>query len=135
MRQCQARIDVERLSHTFLRLAVLVPGKLVKMPDTAHAMIESVEVGRIFAGSARTLCQQHLRLDGSDHVLCNLVLQCENIREVAVKAFSPKMVSSLGVNQLGGCTDSIRRFSNAAFEHVADAQFAAICFTSRARPL
>src|SRR5262249_35791060 len=55
----------------------------------------------------------------------NLVLQREQIASVAVKPLRPEMRIGLGIDQLGVDADLFPRPTDASFEYVAHAQFAA----------
>src|SRR5207253_10620633 len=91
----KVRIEVERPPQPLLRLAVLVAGKLLIVPNAPHAMIESIEVGGVLACRSPPFSQEHLGFDCSDHTLCDLILQGEDIGEIAVKALGTAMIAVL----------------------------------------
>ena len=63
--------------------------------------------------------------ENRDDGLGDLVLKCENVVEVAVEAFGPDVVASLGLDQLGGNAEAGARLPDAAFDDIADTQLSA----------
>jgi hypothetical protein len=59
--------------------------------------------------------------DRDRHVLADLVLDGEDVGEVAVVALGLDMVAGLGLDQLCGDVDAIWGFAHAAFEHISHA--------------
>ena len=68
--------------------------------------------------------RMHPGLDGPDHLPDDLVLQREQVLEVAVVAVGPEVVPGLGLDQLGGHAEPVARPAGAALEHVAHAELA-----------
>ena len=54
-----------------------------------------------------------------------LVLNGKDVGELAVVAAGPDMSATLRFDELGGDADAVARAANAAFEDIADAEFAA----------
>ena len=65
-----------------------------------------------------------LRRDGADHARRHLVLQIEDVRQVAIEAVRPEMRAGRGIDELAGDAHPAARLAHAAFEHVADAELA-----------
>ena len=65
-----------------------------------------------------------LSLSARDDRLGDLVLDRENVVEVAVVALGPHVVAGRAVDQLGGDPHPAAGLADAAFEHVADAELA-----------
>ena len=63
------------------------------------------------------------RHQGDRHCLGDLVLQRENVGEIAVVAFGPDVIASFGLHELRGYADPIAGFAHATFEHIAYPQF------------
>ena len=68
--------------------------------------------------------RQQLQLQRRHDGLADLVLQGEDVGEVAVVALGPDVVAGRAVDQLGGDPHPAAGLAHAAFEHVADAQLA-----------
>ena len=75
--------------------------------------------------ASRVLFHDPLRTDRlqfwcncSNDNLSNFVLYGENILKITVKAFGPKVITTLYVYELSGHTNSIARFSNTAFQNI-----------------
>ena len=66
---------------------------------------------------------QQLDLELGDDRLRDLVLDQEDVGQIAVISLGPKMTAVPAVDQLGRDANSRPRLSNAAFEDIAHAQF------------
>ena len=66
-----------------------------------------------------------LRRDGAHDGPCYLLLHLEDVFKHAVVAFRPDVIAGQCVDQLAAHANPVRRFADAAFQHVADAQFPA----------
>src|SRR5258708_32858510 len=64
------------------------------------------------------------RSDGDRYRLGDLVLDREDIGEIAVVTLGPDVVAGFGLDQLRGDADAVAGFTQAAFEHVAHAKLA-----------
>src|SRR5438105_2308839 len=64
------------------------------------------------------------RLYGAGDIARNLVLQFENVIEGAVEAVGPDVRAASRVDQLSSDAHAVAGLADAAFEHVAHAQFA-----------
>ena len=64
------------------------------------------------------------RLDRADHAFGDLVLQLEDVADVALEAVGPDVASGDAIDQLPDDAQSSARLPDAAFEHVADAELA-----------
>ena len=67
---------------------------------------------------------QELELQGRHDCLGNLILDGEDIGEVAVVAVGPDMVAGLAVDQLGVDPHPVAGLADAAFEHMGDIELA-----------
>ena len=65
-----------------------------------------------------------LRFDGGDNALGDLVLDGEDVGEVAVVALCPDVVAGRRVDKLRGDAQALAGLAHAAFEHVAHAELA-----------
>src|SRR6266576_1565376 len=77
-----------------------------------------------FAPTADVLCRIKLWLDRGDYTFGNLVLDCEDVVEIAVVALGPKMIASRSIDKLSRNPKAVAALSDRAFEHVADAKLA-----------
>ena len=74
--------------------------------------------------TADVLCRIKLWLDRRDYTFGNLVLDCEDVVEIAVIALGPQMIASRSVDKLSRNPKAVAALSDRAFEHVADAKLA-----------
>jgi hypothetical protein len=63
-------------------------------------------------------------LDYSDHLVCDLVLQIEDVLESAIIFFRPQMCAGFRVDKLRRDAQPIAGLAHAAFKHVANAEVA-----------
>src|SRR5690348_3207921 len=63
-------------------------------------------------------------LDSADHADRNFILNSKDIFELPIITFAPDLCAALRLDQLRGNPYSIARFSNTAFQDVADAKIA-----------
>ena len=86
--RAELRIDLDRPPEPGLGLPVLLGiAQMVEMPHPAHPAIEGVEVAGALARRPPPLDELHLGLHGGHHALRDLVLQGEDIRQVAIEPF------------------------------------------------
>ena len=118
LRRLFAQSDDPELTATFAEIAVdpTLPGHEVEVIGVGIAGTAILE--RLF------LLRQELELERGDDFLRDFVLDGEDVGQFAVVALGPDMAAGLAVDQLGGDPDPLPRLAHAAFEHVADAQFA-----------
>src|SRR6185369_2859679 len=64
--------------------------------------------------------RQKLELERTNDRLGNLVLDLEDVGELAVVALGPDMPAGLAVDELGIDPDSVAHLANASLEHVGD---------------
>src|SRR5215469_15311793 len=76
----------------------------------------------------RCLCADQLQVERDCYSACDLVLQREQIVQIAVKPLRPQMSVALSVNQLSGHTDLISPPTHAPFQRVAHSKLAADLF-------
>ena len=111
------------------------PAGLVREPraqeEGADRALPGVEALRRLAARPGMLGGEQLRPDAADDARRDLVLDGEDIVEVAVVAVAPEMAAGGRVDELGGDADAVARLAHAPLEHVAHAKLAA---DARARP-
>ncbi len=108
----------------FLGGEVVVRAEFAEMPQAALIGRPGVEVARRLAHRPLPLGIRNDRSNRDRHRFGDLVLQREDVGEIAVVPVGPDVVASLGFDQLGGDANAIGGPSHAAFEHVAHAEFA-----------
>ena len=64
-------------------------------------------------------------LERTDDLLRHIILDLEDVGEIAVVALSPEMSAARSVDQLGGDANPVARLANAAFQREPDAEFPA----------
>src|SRR5215469_12977814 len=94
------------------------------MPPASLKGSPRVEVFRRLPHGSFALSTSYDRSYRCRHRLANLGLHREDVGQIAVVTFGPDMITGLGLDQLGGYPDSVSGFAEAAFEHVANAEFA-----------
>src|SRR5581483_4456844 len=107
-----------------------------KVADIAGEPIlprEKVEVVSLRALGATLLdCPllfgQELEPQRSDDCSRNLILDCEDVREIAVEAIGPDVASSLPIDQLGVDPHPVSDLANASFEDMSDAEL--LCYVT-----
>ena len=93
---------------------VVMPGHQVE--------VVGIEMGRAALLDRLFFLRQQLEFQRRDDGLGDLVLQREDVVQVAVVALGPEVVVARRLDQLGGDADAPARAPHAALEHVADLQ-------------
>ena len=117
-------IERQRLEQQVLRAAMIVRRHAPHVRQRLHHQVPGVDALRRLAPHPRRLGEQDLRADRTDHPVGDLVLQREDVGELAVVAVGPQMIAERRVDQLAGDAHAARRFAHAAFEDVAHAELA-----------
>ena len=114
------------------RLLVERPGLGVRLPGETHPQlfcpqqaIVGVHVLGALAGKQRALVVAERNLQGRGDLLAQLVLDGEDVFELAVVALRPQVVSGCRLDQLGGHAHPVGGLAHASFEYVSNAQVAA----------
>src|SRR5258706_1153361 len=118
------RVEREGAVEQALRLRVILPHRaMVQHLGGQHALISRHVVGRL---ALRTVVRGCLDAAGQrrDDRAGHLVLDGEDILELAVIAFGPNVPVGFRIDQLHGDADSITHLPHAPLEDVIDAEFA-----------
>ena len=59
-----------------------------------------------------------LHLEGVHNCACNLVLNCKDVLQLAIKGLSPKMITVSHINQLRRYAQPITSFAHTAFQNL-----------------
>jgi hypothetical protein len=113
-----ARIDRQDLAQERVGLFVRLCGALPC--ELASLQVQRVGLG---VGRAHLRCrveQRHLKL--LHHVGSDLVLDREDVVELAVVGLRPNVIASSGLDQLRRDPHRVARLAHRAFEHVRDVQ-------------
>ena len=116
-------------------MGVAFAGEGIKRRQGPQIRIVGVEaVGRL---APRAL---HLRLlqawnEGADHACGQLVLQGEDVAQLAVVTLRPNVRTRFCLNELAGNANTVARLAHTAFQHVAHAEFATDLFDVDRAPL
>src|SRR5437667_8599628 len=94
------------------------------MPQPALVGAPGVEAAGWSANRTLPLGIGDRRGDCGGDCLGNLILDREDIGEIAVVPFGPNVVAALCLDQLACNPDAVARFAQAAFEHIANSQLA-----------
>src|SRR5574337_447040 len=97
------------LAKSLLGALVVVARDMVKVPHSAKDQIPGGQAFGRFVPSAQGFGAQHFRRDRAGDAIDDLVLNLEQVGDVAVVAVSPQMVAGFGLDQLGGHPDSASR--------------------------
>ena len=118
------RIELDRLVQHAQRLGV----RFARRPMVQHLAGEHVFVGRHVLGPLALGALVRRRLDAAaqrrDDRRRHLVLDRENVLELAVVALGPDMRLGLAVDQLHGDAHAVAGLAHASLDHVVDAEFA-----------
>src|SRR5215472_8052665 len=85
-------------------------------------MLINKRTARTLSPDPRLLAVGQSDLQCRDNLLRDLVLQLEHVVQVAVKPVGPHMAAVEAVDQLRRQPDAVAALSDAALQHVADAQ-------------
>ncbi|MEI9924273.1 MAG: hypothetical protein WDN50_12740 [Bradyrhizobium sp.] len=95
------------------------------MRHSAGHQIPGVEIVDRPGLDSHALCRDQLRLDCGSDARSYLVLQREDIGEIAVVALSPDVISRHRIHELAGNTHTLPAFAYTAFQQIADTEIAA----------
>ena len=118
------RVDRDRFFEKAPRLGHIFAREAADMPMRAHRAVPGVELARVLA---RACCISAARMPGASLAgdgSRDLVLHCEYIGHFAVVAIRPQVMTAGGIDQLGGDPYPVAGPADAAFKHVANAEFA-----------
>src|SRR6516225_4021876 len=104
------------------------PGALVHMPEAALAIIPGAHVLRPFRDHALALGTGQRRLDRGGDTGGDVVLHSEDVGQVPVVTLGPEMGTGGYVDELAADAHPLARSAHAAFEDIANSEFAADLF-------
>src|SRR5262245_27766259 len=99
-----------------------VLSEIVVVIPSFREMLIGERTARALSPDPRLLSIGQADLQCRDNLLRNLVLQLEYVVQVAVKPVGPHMAAVEAVDQLRRQPDAVAAHSDAALQHVADAQ-------------
>src|SRR6185503_3150039 len=94
-----------------------------QLPPTKEKVVR-LQIRGWGLGNPRRLARRQPYLESLDDVPGDLVLNRENVCEVAIVAFRPHMSARGGIDQLCGDSDAVARAADRTFQHRADAKLA-----------
>ena len=124
MRRGVVGIELARLGEQLQRIAGGVAGHPVRAGHAAQEIVVGVEALGGLALGPLDLGLLQLRRDRADHARGHLILQIEDVLELAIEVIGPQMRPARSIDQLRGDADPLRRLAHAAFEHVTHTQLA-----------
>ena len=99
-------------------------GRKPRNGNGAQNKVVSVEIVRPFALDTLDLRIAQTRLNRTDRTQRDFVLKGQNIVELAVVAFRPKMNAGFGLDELRADPDALARLTYTTFQYVAHTQLA-----------
>lgn len=120
----QSGIDFDSKPDQSEGLNVLLAGELIETRECTKIVVVGLKIFGRYAFCALYLGALQLRKECANHAARHLVLQIEDIVELAVKPVRPKMGTRRGFDQLPGNANSIAGFAHTAFEHIPNTQLA-----------
>src|SRR6516162_10745613 len=102
---CKDRIQIDGPLKELLCEGVILRAGFTEMPQTSLIGAPGVEAARRLAQDAVLLGIGNRWGNSDRHCLSDLVLQRENVGEIAVVAFGPDVIASFGLHELRGYAD------------------------------
>ena len=99
-------------------------GQLPEMRERARDKIPGIEIVDRSRLAAHTLGRHELRLDRCGDARRDLVLQREDVGQLAVVSLCPDMIAGRRVHKLGGDAHPLSALAHASFEHIAHPEIA-----------
>src|SRR5450631_1551051 len=123
--ECKFRVEVGSNFCELKCFDARFTGIFVELGESAKIVVVGFKAFSGFALSAFDFGALQLRIYCADHTARHLVLQIENIFELAVEPVGPKVRSRRSVNQLPCDANPVAGFTHATLEHVTHTKFAA----------
>ena len=95
-------VERERLEQQMLGALMLLGGHAPHVRERLHHEVPGVDALRRLAPHARRFGEQDLRADRADHPVGDLVLQLEDVRQLAIVAVGPQVIAGRRVDELSG---------------------------------
>ena len=112
------RLDGKRSVETGERCSRALGGE--HMFERIAAQQKIIGVARLAQLLTLELGELHARLDRGDHALRDVVLQVEDVAEVAVEPIGPKRPARACIDQLSCDPQAVATAADATFEHMGD---------------
>src|SRR6266568_8635242 len=122
MRLCIARLNPDGALQQGLRLLVLPVADPVDQADRVDDETPSVDALGRLVRRPDALLRIEMRLDGGDDVPGNLILDGEDVAQLAVVPLRPDVLARRCVNELPRHADAPTHGPDAAFEDITDRQ-------------
>src|SRR4051794_32373249 len=89
---------------------------------TAQEQVVCLEIGSALMDETALLLGCQLDLESRYELPCQLVLNGEDVSEIAIVSVGPHRAPHGGIDQLGCNADAVAGLAPAAFKHVTDAE-------------
>ncbi len=122
MCKCELIVELDRTSKQFLGFPVTLFRECVYLRHAEVIAVPGPEIPRGLSLGTLTFGRAELGLDASGNGAGNLILEGEDIVEVAVVALSPDVVTRGCLEQLRRDTHSVTRSAHTALQHVSDSE-------------
>ena len=121
------RVEFDSLGeHSFCKTVICSGVPVEKLPSPEVVGV-SFDIPRRRLFDSLLFFRQQPDLELVDDGVCDLVLDGEDVGQVAVITIGPKMAAVLAVDELPGDTHALAGFSHAAFQQELDPSSAAAC--------
>ena len=117
-------VDRDRLLQQLLRPPLLVGARAPHVRQRLQDQIPCIDALRRLAANARRFGDKDLRPDRTDDLVGDVVLQLEDIGQLAIVSVRPQMHAVRGIDQLSGDAHPAGGLAHAALENVPDAELA-----------
>src|SRR5215472_12018358 len=125
MGQGEARIEGDRAFEQLAGQPIVVGGVAANMFDAAQQAFIGRQTLRALARGTLDLRLLDPASEGGHDRAGDLVLDLEQLADVAIVAFGPDMIARRGIDQLRRDAQPLDRFADAALDHISDAELAA----------
>ena len=113
------------------------PGELLRAQALHGIPIDcliSIDVGRLVFGKARPFRRAERHLERVDDPMTDVILNLENIGQIAIVAVAPEMSATFRIDELRGNAHALAGPADRAFEHGTHPQLAADGASAGPRP-
>ena len=120
----EVRIERDRLLEELPRLGHRLRGVALQLLAAAHVKVVGIDVGGAAPADARGFVRREVDLERVDDGARHLVLDFEDVDQLAVIALRPEMRAAASVDELRRDAHARPGLAHASFQHMAHAEVA-----------